>query len=150
MYDFIIGHLFLTVLSLSLSGALIGIGIAAIRPLTGRCFSKKWNYYIWLLVVARLLIPFRLETNFPKLPDLHANVSTKNAAPQTDSAIPGGDVLTQSASVIQPETGSQADLTTPVGGTLHGSTSAPQYPRQAGGSDTAGNTPVRRCAYSPS
>ncbi len=127
MYDFIIGHLFLTVLSLSLSGALIGIGIAAIRPLTGRCFSKKWNYYIWLLVVARLLIPFRLETNFPGLPDLHANVSTKNAALQTDSAIPGGDVLTQSASVIQPETGSQADLTTPVGGTLHGSTSTSQY-----------------------
>lgn len=78
MYDFITGTLFLTMLSLSLSGALIGILIAAIRPLTGKYFSKKWNYYIWLLVVVRLMIPFHFESVFPGLPHFHAQVSQNN------------------------------------------------------------------------
>lgn len=50
-------QLVMRVLSLSLSGTLIGIVIMCICPVTKRFFSKKWNYYIWLLVVFRLLIP---------------------------------------------------------------------------------------------
>lgn len=50
-------QLFMCVLSLSLSGALTGLVLLLIRPLTGKCFSKKWNYYIWLLLIARLLLP---------------------------------------------------------------------------------------------
>ena len=86
MYDFITGTLFLTVLSLSLSGALTGILIAAIRPLTGKYFSKKWNYYIWLLVVVRLMIPFHFESVFPGLPHFHAQVSQNNDIAQPDNA----------------------------------------------------------------
>ena len=78
MHEFITGQLFSVVLSLSLSGALTGILIAVVRPLTGRYFSKKWNYYIWLLVVARLLIPFHFEAGFPGLPNIHAPASTHN------------------------------------------------------------------------
>ena len=57
-------QIFLCVLSLSLSGALTGLLILLIRPVTGRVFSKKWNYYIWLLVIARLLIPVSFETPY--------------------------------------------------------------------------------------
>ena len=39
--------LFLLILSLSLSGTLIGLLILALRPLTRNYFSAKWNYYIW-------------------------------------------------------------------------------------------------------
>lgn len=95
MYDFITGTLFLTMLSLSLSGALIGILIAAIRPLTGKYFSKKWNYYIWLLVVVRLMIPFHFESVFPGLPHFHAQVSQNN----DNTAQPAG------ANMIQPNGG---------------------------------------------
>lgn len=56
-------QIFLCVLSLSLSGALTGLLILLIRPVTRRLFSKKWNYYIWLLVIARLLIPVSFETS---------------------------------------------------------------------------------------
>ena len=57
-------QLFLCVLSLSLSGALTGILLLLVHPITKKYFSKKWNYYIWLLVIARLLIPVQLETGF--------------------------------------------------------------------------------------
>jgi len=56
--------LFLLILSLSLSGTLIGLLILALRPLTRNYFSAKWNYYIWLLVIVRLLLPFHFDTNF--------------------------------------------------------------------------------------
>ena len=64
MEHLIISQLFLTVLSLSLSGALIGFFLIALRPLTRKYFSAKWNYYIWLLVVVRLLLPFHLDSEF--------------------------------------------------------------------------------------
>lgn len=51
-------QLFTAVLSLSLSGTLTGLMIAVTHPVTGKYFSRKWNYYIWLLVVARLALPF--------------------------------------------------------------------------------------------
>ncbi len=57
-------QLFLTILSLSLSSALIGLIILLTHPITQRLFSKRWNYYIWLLVIARLLIPVHFNTHY--------------------------------------------------------------------------------------
>lgn len=56
---------FLTILSLSLSGALTGMLLLTIRPLTGKFFPGKWNYYIWLLVILRLLLPVQLTLVLP-------------------------------------------------------------------------------------
>ncbi|MDE5931108.1 MAG: M56 family metallopeptidase, partial [Lachnospiraceae bacterium] len=56
---------FLTILSLSLSSALTGMLILAIRPLSGKFFSRKWNYYIWFLVILRLLMPVQLTAALP-------------------------------------------------------------------------------------
>lgn len=121
MYDFITGTLFLTVLSLSLSGALIGILIAAIRPLTGKYFSKKWNYYIWLLVVVRLMIPFHFESVFPGLPHFHAQVSQNNDIAQPDNAnmIQPDNNQTQSDGAVLPDSNfAQPDGITLSGGDL--------------------------------
>lgn len=55
--------LFQTVLSMSVSGALLIIGVLLInRCLRGKC-SRRWQYYIWLLVIARLLLPFGPEAS---------------------------------------------------------------------------------------
>jgi beta-lactamase regulating signal transducer with metallopeptidase domain len=43
-------------LSLSLSGSLVAVTLILLKPLLRR-FSKTWQYYVWLLVVLRLLIP---------------------------------------------------------------------------------------------
>lgn len=56
-------QLFSVVLSLSLSGALVGLLILLFRPLTGRFFAKKWTYYLWLLVIVRLLVPLHADIN---------------------------------------------------------------------------------------
>lgn len=51
------------VLSLSLSGALLILLLFLLRSLFKERLSKRWQYYIWLVVVARLLFPFAPETN---------------------------------------------------------------------------------------
>ena len=51
------------VLSLSLSGSLLILLLLLLRPLFKGRLSKRWQYYIWLVVVARLLLPFAPETN---------------------------------------------------------------------------------------
>lgn len=49
-------------LSLSLSGSAVLLALVAFRPLLRR-LGKTWQYYIWLVVVARLLLPVALPVN---------------------------------------------------------------------------------------
>lgn len=51
------------VLSLSLSGTLLILLLFSLRSLFKERLSKRWQYYIWLVAVARLLFPFAPETN---------------------------------------------------------------------------------------
>ena len=51
------------VLSLSLSGTLLILLLFLPRSLFKERLSKRWQYYIWLVVIARLLFPFAPETN---------------------------------------------------------------------------------------
>jgi len=53
----------ITLLSLSLSGAILIAIIYLTKPLYKERLSKRWQYYIWLIVIARLLLPFSLEFN---------------------------------------------------------------------------------------
>lgn len=52
-----------TVLSLSLSGSLMISILYLIRPLYKDRFCKCWQYYIWIAVIARLLLPIAPEAN---------------------------------------------------------------------------------------
>lgn len=45
-----------TVLMLSLSGTFLAGILFLLRPLYRRRLSKRWQYYIWLVVIARLLV----------------------------------------------------------------------------------------------
>ncbi|MCM1144502.1 MAG: M56 family metallopeptidase [Blautia sp.] len=78
-------RIFLNILSLSLSGALIGAVILLIHPLTERVFSRKWNYYIWFLVMLRLLIPAQLFPAFSQNIDVDVfYITTENNVARTD------------------------------------------------------------------
>lgn len=55
------------VLSLSLSGGLLITVLLLCRPLYRERLSKRWQYYIWLLVLARLLLPVAPEANLMAL-----------------------------------------------------------------------------------
>lgn len=47
-----------TFLSMSVSGSLLLLILLAVRPLYRTRVSKRWQYYIYLVVIARLLLPF--------------------------------------------------------------------------------------------
>lgn len=45
-------------LSVSLSGGVLALVLLALHPLLKDITSKKWQYYIWIIVALRLLLPF--------------------------------------------------------------------------------------------
>ncbi|MGD8188479.1 M56 family metallopeptidase [Brevibacillus ginsengisoli] len=51
----------LTLLSLSASGTIIALLLFAIKPLIRHRFSHSWQYYIFLIVIMRLLLPITPE-----------------------------------------------------------------------------------------
>jgi len=53
-----------TILSLSISGSLLIVFLFLLKPIFKAKFSKRWQYYVWLIVLGRLLLPFSLEANF--------------------------------------------------------------------------------------
>lgn len=74
-------------ISLSLSGTLLLFILLALKPLYKNKLSKGWQYYIWLIVVARMLLPFTPETTlvgslFQHLDNI--NVGTSQIFPTTN------------------------------------------------------------------
>ena len=54
-------------LSLSVSGTLLLLLILGLKPLYKNRFSRRWQYYIWLIVALRFLLPW--NALFPFTPD---------------------------------------------------------------------------------
>jgi beta-lactamase regulating signal transducer with metallopeptidase domain len=50
-------------LSLSLSGSVLAVLIFAVKPLIKHKLSKSIQYYIWIVVLLRLTLPFSFETS---------------------------------------------------------------------------------------
>ena len=51
------------ILSLSLSGGVVILGLFFLSRLLGYRVSRRWQYQIWLIAVLRLLLPFSAELN---------------------------------------------------------------------------------------
>lgn len=49
-------------LSLSISGTLLLLFVLGLKPLYRNKFSRRWQYYIWIIVVLRFLLPFTPDT----------------------------------------------------------------------------------------
>ena len=54
---------FKSILSLSLSGTLLIILMFLCKPLLRDRISKRWQYYMWVVVIIRLLVPFTLPAS---------------------------------------------------------------------------------------
>ena len=91
-------ELFKTVLSLSLSGSALILLLFCLDPLVGDRIGRRWQYYLWLVVVARLLLPFSpAESPVGSLfsgaePPAPGGPALSAPAGQTP-ALPGGDAL---------------------------------------------------------
>ena len=90
--------------SMSLAGSVLILLLTLLRPLVRERISRRWQYYIWLLVIARLLLPIggleapaRIETAGPaaapflSLPEAEQeDVETRppgEAAPEFDDSL---------------------------------------------------------------
>jgi len=51
--------------SMSLSGAIVTLVLLVMKPLTRKHLSQRWQYYVWLLVVLRLLLPLAPTVTVP-------------------------------------------------------------------------------------
>lgn len=56
-------NLFLVFLSLSLSASVLMVFLFFCKPFIKDKLSRQWQYYIWLIVIARLLFPFAPDEN---------------------------------------------------------------------------------------
>lgn len=79
------------ILSLSISGTLVFFTLLILKPLYKNRLSRTWQYYIWLIVIARMLIPFTPETTligsaFQHLDNISIqNIQTAPSANDTES-----------------------------------------------------------------
>jgi len=60
-----LGDLFRTVVVMSISGGLLALLLFAIRPLVRRRLPKVTQYYLWLVVLVALVIPFSRFVSMP-------------------------------------------------------------------------------------
>lgn len=54
-----------TLLSLTLSGAVLVVLLLALQPLVRDRLGRSWQYYLWLVPLARLLLPFFPAVSLP-------------------------------------------------------------------------------------
>jgi len=91
--------LLVTILSLSLSGTIFIAILFLLKPLIRIRISKKWQYYVWLIVIVRLLLPFSLEINligslFDEISQTNVPVFLeRNIFPERSGAIGGTQVV---------------------------------------------------------
>lgn len=54
---------FMTLLSLSISGGILALLLFALKPIIRHRLSKSLQYYVWLIVLLRLVVPLSFEAN---------------------------------------------------------------------------------------
>lgn len=72
----------ITFFSLSVAGAILVLILLLLKPAYKDRLNQRWQYYIWLIVIARLLIPFAPETNL--VSNLFSNINTSVIEPITN------------------------------------------------------------------
>ncbi len=55
--------LFITFLSLSVAGTFLIFILFGLKPIYKNKLCKRWQYYIWIIVAARFLLPFAPKVN---------------------------------------------------------------------------------------
>lgn len=89
-----------TAASLSLSGSLAILVLLVLRPLLRERFRKRWQYYIWLIAVFRLLLP--LSPEFSPVGALFREAETSTAVQAVGPRLPEV-VAAPRESPVQPE-----------------------------------------------
>lgn len=88
-----------TILSMSIGGSILIALVLLMEKVAGKATGRQWQYYIWLIVVARLLIPFgpSLQIGLPEDIDERTVASAGAAALQTQGSLPALEDITPGA-----------------------------------------------------
>ena len=90
-------------LSLSVSGALLLLLILGLKPLYKNKFSKRWQYYIWIVVALRFLLPFTPDTTIVgSLFEKFDTTAITNEIPTSPNVPVPADTGNSKAEPIQP------------------------------------------------
>ena len=68
-------YMFKAILITSIMGTASALFFTIIKPITKKCFSASWNYYIWLIVLITMVVPFRFV-----LPEIDRTTSKQEEA----------------------------------------------------------------------
>lgn len=69
-------QIILELLFLTLSGTALGLLFCLFRPLTGKVFSFRWHYYLWLIVLLRLILPVHVDMGIFPAPAVFSPAQT--------------------------------------------------------------------------
>lgn len=103
----------LELLFLTLSGTALGLLFCLFRPLTGKVFSFRWHYYLWLIVLLRLILPVHVDTGIFPSPAVFSPAQTQMAGIE-EAGTAAGETE---------GTGADAEADTVAGGNVQNSSS---------------------------
>lgn len=73
--------IFLVVLETTLSTSVIIVILLLLTPLLNRRYAAKWNYWIWIFLALRLLIPFSFNDV------IHYTIVNREAKYEEDNSV---------------------------------------------------------------
>jgi len=99
-------------LSLSVSGSILALILMALKPFIKSRLSQTWQYYIWLIVILRFLLPFTPQVSV--VGEMSRYIQNMSNPPAVVAADPGIDMNEEYASLQVPDAPQTSpDLDTP-------------------------------------
>lgn len=83
------------IILMSVVGGILSLFLLAVKPLTKRLFSPKWQYYIWLSVLIVMVLPIKFN-----LPEKSPNIISTDAIFQTANQIKPAQIEQQPVQTI--------------------------------------------------
>ena len=83
--------IFVSIIITSIIGTLLAVVLWLVKPITRKAFSASWNYYIWVCVLAVMIIPLRVtlpEKNYKVPVETTVAVQTQQSENTEDVQIP--------------------------------------------------------------
>lgn len=95
-------YIFKAILVTSLIGTALTLLLTVIKPITRRFFSSRWNYYVWLVVLIAMIIPFRFtEPVTTQQSEVHTFYSPIQEFAQGELTEAGEEMINPTAQMIE-------------------------------------------------
>jgi beta-lactamase regulating signal transducer with metallopeptidase domain len=91
----------LTILSVSVSGSVLSLLIFLLKPLIKNRVSKAFSYYIWILVLLRLVFPFGYHVSIPEIPQQFASAGLQGYITPAENVQVSPDTMPNTAGQTQ-------------------------------------------------